>query len=267
MAILQAYVDDSGRGQRLFVLAGWIATAKRWASFSDAWKTLLNERPQLAEVKMRKLAKSKGGLRRAERFYRLIEQYVDAGFTYTIDTHLLARISREVFPESESNLAEQLDNPWDEALSHLVQAIARNQELLKIAGPVDFTFDEATEKARCLHAWEMFKLTDLTVTHLIGDVMFRSSEEVLPLQAGDLMAWWVGEWQRDGMIYGPLNHKDFWWPRVRRGLPWIHVVGNEASIRERLVGIRYQIRECGLVVPRLDPLPPIRSMPNKENDD
>jgi hypothetical protein len=245
--MLQAYVDDSGRGQEIFTLAGWIATADKWAALSDEWQALLDEKPKLAEVKMKNLARSKGGLQRAERFYRLIEKYVDAGISYCIETALLERLTKEVFP---AQMGDAMDNPWDLALTGILYAASRNQKMLKIDGPVDFIFDEATEKGRCIQGWEMLKLTNLFAAPLMGDTpIFRDSKKVLPLQAGDLFAWWIGEWQKNGMIYGPLNHKQFPWKRERPELPAIHAVGDEVSVRQRLIDVKNAIEMYGPVAP------------------
>ncbi len=42
LGMFQAYIDDSGRGQTPFVLAGYIAPAEKWAEFSDKWQALLD---------------------------------------------------------------------------------------------------------------------------------------------------------------------------------------------------------------------------------
>src|SRR4051812_26441335 len=51
--MLRAFIDDS-RGHSLpkvFVLAGYISTAERWASFSDEWRRALDMSPRIAYFK------------------------------------------------------------------------------------------------------------------------------------------------------------------------------------------------------------------------
>ena len=50
MAIIQAYVDDSGNSpdggkNPVFVLGGYIATADMWTAFSDAWEKECAQEP------------------------------------------------------------------------------------------------------------------------------------------------------------------------------------------------------------------------------
>jgi hypothetical protein len=52
--VLQAYIDDSGNEPTspVFVLAGFVASAGRWATFSNEWQSALDEPPGLAYFKM-----------------------------------------------------------------------------------------------------------------------------------------------------------------------------------------------------------------------
>lgn len=44
LLMLQIYTDDSGdAGSVAAFMAGFLSTAERWASFSDAWKAVLDE--------------------------------------------------------------------------------------------------------------------------------------------------------------------------------------------------------------------------------
>jgi hypothetical protein len=51
--MLKAYFDDSGRGQDpVFVLAGFLSTAGRWAAFNEDWRKELDREPTLGRFKM-----------------------------------------------------------------------------------------------------------------------------------------------------------------------------------------------------------------------
>ena len=58
---LQAYIDDSGRGQdSVFVLAGYLARPEEWSEFSKEWDGALNEHPKIEYFKMREAWNAKG---------------------------------------------------------------------------------------------------------------------------------------------------------------------------------------------------------------
>src|SRR6266849_29231 len=56
LAMLQAYIDDSGRGQSSgdFVLAGFIAPVENWLAFGHVWQTVLNAPRSLTYLHTRK---------------------------------------------------------------------------------------------------------------------------------------------------------------------------------------------------------------------
>ena len=78
LLMLQAYIDDSGVGGPLLVLAGYIATAPAWAEFSRDWQELLDMRPRWPYAKMSEIAQSQDAARweRAQALYRVIERHV-----------------------------------------------------------------------------------------------------------------------------------------------------------------------------------------------
>lgn len=46
--MMEAYVDDSGTGDPpVFLLAGFVGRAERWAEFSERWIEALRGRPRL----------------------------------------------------------------------------------------------------------------------------------------------------------------------------------------------------------------------------
>jgi hypothetical protein len=77
----------------------------------------------------------------------------------------------------------------------------QNQSQLLIDEPVDFIFDEESEKKRCLNAWDRLKYSASTdVRRLLGDTpIYRDDKTTLPLQAADLYAYWVREWELRGV--------------------------------------------------------------------
>jgi hypothetical protein len=64
--VLQAFVDDSGIGQPpVYILAGWIADAAKWADFLTEWDRVLRMSPR---IRYFKFAEAMGwGVRRVVR--------------------------------------------------------------------------------------------------------------------------------------------------------------------------------------------------------
>src|SRR4051812_4736199 len=52
LLMLKAYIDDSHMGSgSVFVLAGWLAEAKTWATFADDWDAVLKMSPRIKRFK------------------------------------------------------------------------------------------------------------------------------------------------------------------------------------------------------------------------
>lgn len=68
MVALQGFIDDSGEQDDpsgpVIVLAGFIATAERWAAFSDNRQAALDAKPPIAYFKMVEAARLRGEFRR-----------------------------------------------------------------------------------------------------------------------------------------------------------------------------------------------------------
>jgi hypothetical protein len=57
--MLTAFFDDSNiRQGPVYVLAGWVALAEKWASFSDRWRMVLEMRTRVASGVMTTLMRS-----------------------------------------------------------------------------------------------------------------------------------------------------------------------------------------------------------------
>lgn len=92
--MLQAYIDESVRGD-LLVMAGYIATARSWATFSEKWAALLDMRsdyfPRLDEFHMAEMNQSEARREMVPMFYRLIEDHVERGLAVIINITELHR--------------------------------------------------------------------------------------------------------------------------------------------------------------------------------
>ena len=79
---------------------------------------------------------------------------------------------------------------------HTEWAVNAAETVLSEKGPVDFYFDDKSEKGPILAAWDAF-LSDKPpeVKKLYGShPIFESDKRLKPLQAADLWAWWRRKW-------------------------------------------------------------------------
>jgi hypothetical protein len=212
--VLQAYVDASGKGDRRFlVIAGYIATAETWDDFSKAWKSRL-DCAQLPYFKMNQMTSR---LEIAGWFYRLIEEHnIKASIACIINTAELVEVEKSIKYPSYITNPNSADNPYYWGFKYTIGILAERQRELDLAEPVNFIFDEDSEKSKIPRAWDLIKKaarSDLST--LMGNMpVFRDDAKTMPLQAADLYAWWVFKWQREGVVDWATN-LPFPWPKSR----------------------------------------------------
>jgi hypothetical protein len=205
MVMLQAYVDDSGRGQSpVFVLAGFISSPEKWALFSDEWAAVLAARPGIDYFKMREAHSFKGqfegwnpGSRDAKisDLSRIIEKYMMAGISLSITIEEY----NDIFAPITHKAAR---SPYFLAVFNMISMLARYQIDMKLHEKVDFIFDRQDgQSGPIMDAWEWFKnnATDDTKDQLGSPPDFRDDKNTMPLQAADLYAWWVRrrQWEKE----------------------------------------------------------------------
>jgi len=229
---LQAYIDDSRSGGK-FVLAGYVAPAEIWAAFSNEWRELLGMRPSLEYFKMSEMAGSSERLERSSWFYRVIERHVTAAVSCVIDMPGLVKAVREFnWPPNFVNLHE-LENPYYFAFKAIIDGFAQYQERLGLDLPIDFIFDDQTEKAVILQGWmDAMKLaSEPKFRRFMGKTpLYRDDKLDLPLQAADLYAWWVRKWESDGIDDGVEKLKFAW--DSRREIPRLHMQFSEDDFKK-----------------------------------
>jgi hypothetical protein len=84
---------------------------------------------------------------------------------------------------------------------YITGLLAGWQHKLNLLEPIDFIFDDDSEKVKIPVGWELMKSTAMPeISCMMGDTpIFRDDKKTMPLQAADLYAWWAFKWQREGI--------------------------------------------------------------------
>jgi hypothetical protein len=196
----KAHVDGSGTGSPdLLVLAGYIAPAQAWIEFSKDWQTRLNH-AKLACFKMNEMAHS---IEIAGWFYRAIEESkITAAISCAIKTSELVNVVKTFPWPPEITNVKSIKNPYYFAFKAITDMVAQYQTQLGIDEPVDFIFDDESEKVKLSGIWDMIKLSSSPEfrKNMGDEPAFKKDDKVLPLQAADLYAWWIRKWYNDRVV-------------------------------------------------------------------
>lgn len=233
--VLQAYIDGSGSSQDpALVLAGYIAPVEKWAAFAAEWHRILNMPLPIKYFKMNEANTLRGQFngfsesRRDERvrlFYEAIENNVTACVWCVVPFADFNR-ARTVFP-----VRVRLQ-PYHVAFMSINGLLTENRHKLGLDDKIDFIFDEEViHKTALLSSW------DWVIEHLSEDQrarvgktpIFRDDEDVLPLQAADLAAWWLRRWWEENTI-GRAAPTPPW--AEKREIPSLGKKIDETTLRE-----------------------------------
>ena len=139
--VLEGYVDDSGSSPdgNVFVLAGYISTAEKWAEFSSEWERICNQDPKTPDFKMSKAFRLKGEYQWTEeqRDARIAElaSLVSQKTLYRIDVRVgwddYVRIVR-------GKLIPEIDSPYLPLFYHVILSTAQFMKDADLEGTVDW---------------------------------------------------------------------------------------------------------------------------------
>jgi hypothetical protein len=183
-----AYVDESGKGDPLFVVGGVTAESDpAWLDFTEAWKTVLHLPPAIDHFH---LADTQGLFKREHN--AKIEALLSVVNTYVVRADLLIIHVEPYQRIFGGKLGATYDNPFLQGYISIFQQIATELPPDPEAR-IDFIYDEMTdtEYLELLHAYRSFKeqCPDPTVKGRLGaEPIRRKDTEALPLQAADLVA-------------------------------------------------------------------------------
>jgi hypothetical protein len=226
IGMLQGYFDGSTQDGQALIFAGYIAQVQTWLNFTDPWQAFLDEdggRP----FKMSRAAKTAKGMCRAQRHYELIDSLPILGAGIVIPIQELKKIV------SEFALPRNVANPYYIAWRAML-TMCFSPDHIGVKEPIEFIFDDQTERKNIDRAWDYFKATipRSYKKKLAGRPSFKRDDDVLPLQAADLIAWWG----RHQYVRGNLEHAKLFPSEWTAGRPnkTIFSIINEEGLRAAL---------------------------------
>lgn len=210
--VLQAYIDDSLDDSGMYVLAGYVASAEQWASFSREWEKMLplgtlNERGE-RHFKMSEMAMSEERMSRVAGFQNIINNHVIMSVTSMIQVEDIKRAIDRLSVDNLNIDWGKMNRPLYMAYRCLMDNFHKlrieRPDWVPINEPVDFYFDETSEKKMILDDWDQYLSTRAPeFRKLYGATpRFEDDRVYLPLQAADYRAWWARKW---AVEFGPLN--------------------------------------------------------------
>jgi Protein of unknown function (DUF3800) len=186
-----AYVDESGKGEPIFVVGALTATTEQWNVLSEEWLTTLRAAPEIPAFHL----SDRQGLSRDEHNRKIdglipiINARVARGDLNVVMTDVYRALYQRMFSAT-------MDSPF-----HFAYVATFQQCAIEIPDPdskIDFVFDEMdrTQHAELLHAFDSFRAAcpSEDVKRRFNAVpALRDDVDTPPLQAADL---WAGIMRR-----------------------------------------------------------------------
>ena len=133
-----------------------------------------------------------------------------------------------------------LENPYYFANKAIINVTAQHQREFGLTDPIDFIFDDQSEKTKIRDAWKFYVNGRITsdVRALTGaEPVFLNGIDHPALQAADLYAWWLRKAWNERGIDAFLHRSPFPW-KINRDFPQFLMAFNEKDLRVELEKIR-----------------------------
>jgi hypothetical protein len=198
---IQAFVDESGgKGQgRNFVMAALAGHSEAWANFTDEWRECLAQSPGIRSFKMREAVSGRGqfhGWPAQERnalllkLARIINQYARIAIFSVADLEAHAKTWEKTNEKPRNELYF-----WP--FHNIIMAAGFSLWDAGLRERFEVIFDENVIFGPRARAW--YPVVRAVCKHKEPDVytiipvdpIFRTDDELLPLQAADLVAWCI----------------------------------------------------------------------------
>lgn len=200
LLMLKLYVDDSGKAGHspVMVLAGYLADAEQWAAFSNEWQALLDE----ARVPIFKMADAwrlgadwqhLGALGRDQLIARLIgciRRHARMAFINSMPIEGFNHYLRV-----KEDPAHHLSRVYVILFYSFLSRVYKHAYLYHFDQRVEVVFDEQGGESQRSILSMMDEFRDIARSTFRNLIMpspaFRTDQDMIPLQAADMLAWLV----------------------------------------------------------------------------
>lgn len=241
--VWQAYIDES-YDDDVFVIAGWLASAEQWASFSKEWEELLpfayKNKNGVHEFKMKEMAAVAERLEDTQAFYRVIERHAMLSLSFSMRMSDFRKgVDRIVVMRRDGTWGApkgvQIRSVYIWAVTKLLDMFHEYRthyiisDIVSPSEKIDFYFDEISQKAHIISAWEGFIQSCKYPERFGPTPRFEDSSQFMPLQAADFLAWWVRKSIADGVSDDRIMEAPYPWP-VKKPIAYFHSTMTEDDV-------------------------------------
>ncbi|NOR64227.1 MAG: DUF3800 domain-containing protein [Rhodobacteraceae bacterium] len=214
--MLQAFIDDSMQhdGDRRLYFAGYINTVENWLAFNEEWDAALSEGKSIEYFKMRDCHARRGefiGWGKLDReikrlrLAKVIRKFDPWSIHVSVSTRTMKKLYTDKIPHG-------FKDPYMMLFIAMTVQIANVQNARGDDGPVDLIFDEQSQIERSVGAlYRGFKdmQPDYLRRRMGGTPLFRNDMKVKPIQAADMLAWYIRRETRDGKLRPKSPEMDY----------------------------------------------------------
>lgn len=229
--MLRAFFDDSRQDGHVLILAGFVANVGQWLGFSDRWQQALTmTQPHWPAFKMSQVNLSDPvQLERAEYHYRIIEEFIPSAVCVAIPLQPLEKVMEEF------RIELKFRNPYYMAWLTTLSIFRNFHVAHGWSQQIDVFFDRQNNEEKLVaEAWHIM-VEDLGETAPFKNApMFRDDEDMLPLQAADLLAWWA---RKNWIEHGTFDNQKWLFPWEERtpGPDYLFAEIDEEGIRKHFL--------------------------------
>lgn len=195
---LQCYVDEScdGLGNRVAVMAGYLADEEAWSSFNKDWSEVLAKQKKSYFHSSAKIFSRPGTTKNAEELYRVIEKHLKYAFCVIVDiASYRAVIEKFKFPDTflhERDL-RLLNDPLCLMYQAFFELSIYEQHKLGVEGPIQFIFDKTAKYQDMISLsfnYMLYSASQLGIPmNKFGPLPYFDDDKKTPaLQAADLLS-------------------------------------------------------------------------------
>ena len=233
---LQLFLDESGLGQTdFFIFAGFLGTVRMWERFTRAWQPLLNEPPKLSAKGFKNHLRRKRNSKRLLDFVRIL---ADSGVHRVSSIIPRVAFERAIFDELpkwqgrlEPEVIQLLQNEYYFGFWHILMHVLLPMSWVNKNLRLEVIYDLNIQEEVKLKTGYRGLIENVPEANLLADEPHgESDDELMPLQAADLVAWHV---RRDCLeAEAGRKHNDTVWAALKSLSTYPESILNENDLRQ-----------------------------------